>query len=296
MSWQLLISASVLLNTASYLIYRLLAKVNRSKSASLAIPASLYFAQIFAVLVYLALNPHVDMAKVASFWYLIALGGIGFGFANFFLYKLLNYLDSGISSLLGMLNVLFTVLFAYLILHEKLSYIQLAGSVLMLVAVAYALLVASQPGKHRLHSRAWSYGLGFALLAGVFYGAAAVNEKYLIEHLSFGAYLVFGWGAQIVGAQLLPIVFQPSSYKVLKNLKIFCLSMAGGGLRGFSGLLYLLALKRSNNVSLMQVVLNLRFILIILFGAWLLHEHHKLKQKLAAALVSVVGLTILLWK
>jgi len=91
-------------------------------------------------------------------------------------------------------------------------------------------------------------------------------------------------------------VFQRKKFKLLFKPAVFKITFLGGITRGLSGALFILALVKSNNVALMTVITNLKLIIIVLLGAWLLSEKQKLTEKLTAAFLALAGLSIILWK
>jgi drug/metabolite transporter (DMT)-like permease len=232
----------------------------------------------------------------SRYWLWFLGGGICFALGNIFGYKVVTHLDAGISAVLGTIGTLFTIALAALVLHEELSPRQAVGGFIILAAICYVLTVARQPGKHRMHRKSWLVGLGFSLLASIFYTLAIVNEKFLLSKSSASTYLLFGWGAQLLTAYALALMFQRSKFRLILRPSIFKLTFLGGITRGLSGLLFILALVKSNNVALMTVVTNLKLIIIVLLGAWLLNEKQKITEKLTAAFLALAGLSIILWK
>ncbi|MGH7156681.1 MAG: EamA family transporter [Candidatus Saccharimonadales bacterium] len=296
MSWHLLILANTFLAAISYIIYRAAARKHTSNHQALAVNAGFYVFQYLAELCVLPFLGHIDSGKFWQYlpWFLA--GGAGFAIANLFLYKLLSHIDAGLSSVLGTLNVLFTILFAALVLHEDLNTPEIIGSLILLFAISYVVLVVRKPGGHRRTSRAWLWGLWFALLAGVFYGAAAVNEKFLVGHMNLATYMLFGWSGQVLMAIVMGFGIRPqSAWKFVTKPKTLRLIAAGGVTRGAAGLLFLLALVRANNVAVVTVVSNFRLILIVLLGAVFLKERQKIPEKLFASLLALAALAIIFW-
>jgi len=72
-------------------------------------------------------------------------------------------------------------------------------------------------------------------------------------------------------------------------------SLQLGVLRAATGIFFILALVKSNNVSLVTVVANFRIIIVAVLAGWLLGERQFYYKKLAAAAVSVIALSIIFW-
>lgn len=295
MSWQILILANVLLVSVSLLAVRAVARKKEARNSALVVNAGMFtFLYAFGLMMLPFLEP-VQAQVFRDYWPWFLAGGLSFALGNAFGYKVVTHLDAGIASVLGTVGTLFTIILAGLVLHEDLSSTQAIGSFIILSAVCYVLTVARQPGKHRMHGKSWLIGLGFSLLASVFFTLAIVNEKFLLSKSGASTYLLFGWGAQFIMAYLLAIAFQRKKFKLIFKPSIFKLTVLGGITRGLSGLLFILALVKSDNVALMIVVSNFKIIVIVLLGAWLLNEKQKITEKLTAAFLALAGLSIILW-
>lgn len=296
MSWHLLILANTVVSAVSYLIYRSLAKQGESKAPFFLINAVLYLFQYLSVLVAVPVLGPLHLHYLWDYMPWLVGGGFGFVLANLCLYKLLNHLDSGISSILGTMAIIFTIVFAGAILHERLTTSQITGTVILLSSIVYILWVARQPGSHRLSKRSWIIGSLFAVALAILSALSNINEKFLLNHMDLQSYLVFGWGFQVLVALGVLMIIRPGrSY--LAKLKINQWRMIAGGIaRGIAGLLFLMALVKNNSVSLTVVVSNSRIILIILLGAWLLNENNKIREKLLAASMAIISIFLIFWR
>src|SRR5699024_8140419 len=86
------------------------------------------------------------------------------------------------------------------------------------------LVTIPQLKHHMRHSRS---ALIYAGIAVVLIGLGFVFERYLMTRMDFGAYLIFGWGAQMLWGVLFALP-ERKSYKILLDPKI------KGKLLGFS--------------------------------------------------------------
>lgn len=294
MSWQALILGNSILVAVSILAIRAIAREKYAARSGLIVSASQTLVQYVAILLLLPFIGVINFAGFSQYWPWFLGGGLAFAFGHFFTYKLLSYLDAGLSSLLSTLYVPFTLLFAALVLHEKLNIAQAAGGIVLLIGVAYGLLIA-RDSRHHTVKRPWLWGLLFALLASVFFAAALVNEKYLLGHMSIATYIALGWACQVIASYA--IVYKNfRQIKIFRRTNILYLTLIAGVARALSGFMFVSSQVKSNNIALVAVSSNFRLIIIILLGAWLLRERRKLPQKLFAAAISIIGLAIIFWR
>jgi drug/metabolite transporter (DMT)-like permease len=232
---------------------------------------------------------------LGQYWWRFVIGGLAFALTNVCTYKTLVYFDAAIGSIVATVNAIFAVIGASIFLSEDLSLWQLAGALVLLFAVGYALL-ATHATRKKAVRRSLRLGTTYALLAGLCFAVAAVNEKSLLEQMSIGSYMVYGVGGQCLLAVLLGVAVQPKRLWLLAKPHVAGWSLLSGALRGFGGACFIVAEVRSNNVGLVSVIANFRLIIVILLGAWLLKEHQHLRQKFGAALASIAGMAIMFWK
>ncbi len=294
MSWQFFILANSLLVAISVLAVRAMAREKYAAGASQIISAAQSVCQYGFVLLLLPLLGPINFASLSGYWPWFLLGGVAFGLNHIFTYKLLSYLDAGLSSILNMLSIPFTLLLAALVLHEELSPVQAIGGFILLIAVIYGLLISRQV-KHRASKNPWAWGLLFAVLGSLAYAIALVNEKHLLGEMNASTYIIFGWAGQVVAS----IALAANDFKHLKLLqrpRILYLTAASGISRSLSGVMFVKSQIKANNLAVVAVSSNFRLILVILLGAWWLRERDRLKQKLLAAGLSIIGLSIIFWK
>lgn len=295
MSWQVAILLQTVLVAGSMVSLRVLARDKRTANASFAINAGLYVALYAGMLMVAVFMSNVHNAVLGQYWWRFVIGGLAFALTNVCTYKTLVYFDAAIGSIVATVNAIFAVIGASIFLSEDLSLWQLAGALVLLFAVGYALL-ATHATRKKAVRRSLRLGTTYALLAGLCFAVAAVNEKSLLEQMSIGSYMVYGVGGQCLLAVLLGVAVQPKRLWLLAKPHVAGWSLLSGALRGFGGACFIVAEVRSNNVGLVSVIANFRLIIVILLGAWLLKEHQHLRQKFGAALASIAGMAIMFWK
>ncbi len=295
MNWQAAIMLQTILTAGSVIVFRVLARDKQTANASFAVNAGMYVTLYISMLVVAVFLGRIHSAALGQYWWRFIAGGLAFTLTNVCTYKTLVYFDAAIASIVATVNALFTVVGASLFLSENLSMQQFVGAVVLLLGIGYGLL-ATHATRKKAVRRSLRLGITYALLAGISFAAAAVNEKSLLEHMSTGSYMVYGVGGQCIIAVLLGVILQPKYLRLFAKPRVVGWSLLGGALRGFGGACFIVAEVNSNNVGLVSVIMNFRLIVVIVLGAWLLKEHQHLRQKFEAALASIAGVAIMFWK
>lgn len=286
MDWQLLLLGYLVLGTASYLWRRQLAQT--FAKANRLVNAFFFVAVLYPIGLLVALLTSPNLAIGWENFLLLLAGGAIFPVANLFAYRANRHLDAGLFSIITDVIPVVSILGGTFLLNETLNGPQWLGAAIIFVA---ALMVSfSQLRRNRSIDR--SSALLDALTAVILIGLGFVFERYMMTRMDFGAYLVFGWGAQMlwaVGAAW-P---ERKSYRVLKDPKI------RGKLLGFSlssalrGLCIAGALFVSGNVSVVMASASFLTILVVVAAYFVLKEHEWLWLKLGAAGLGLAGLLLI---
>jgi drug/metabolite transporter (DMT)-like permease len=146
-----------------------------------------------------------------------------------------------------------------------------------------------------VHNKAWFRGLTYALIASLCFASGFVLEKYSLNNVSIPTYFGIAWFFSAVIAWALVIIFRRHTLKILKDPEITTMAIRLGVIRAIAGALFVFALVKSNNVTLMSVISNFRIILVTILAGILLNERDHYTQKLAAAAVAFVALGIIFW-
>jgi transporter family protein len=295
MSWQILILLNALFVGVSTIVMRVLARDKRNAGASFIINAGQFISLWLVGLLLLPLLGHVNADTLSEFFWRLAGGGLAFALTYTCTYKSLTYLDAAVGSIFNTLNALFTVGLAAVTLHEDLNLRQLLGAIILTAAIIYTTL-ALQAHKNKTSRRDLLYGLSYAVLGGLIYAVAIVNEKSLLHQMSTASYVLFGWGWQMLAAILVALLLQRRKLYVLFSRRTAVLVILSGALRGIGGAAFVLAQVRSNNVALITVISNFKLVIVVVLSAWLLKERQKIQQKAIGALAAIAGLCVMFLK
>ncbi|HSW79549.1 MAG TPA: DMT family transporter [Candidatus Saccharimonadales bacterium] len=295
MNWQLAILLQTVFIALSLISLRVLARDKRTASASFAIGAGAFVTQYAVMLPFVPLFGHIDSSVLQEYWWRFVLGGIAFSLFGVCVYKTMTFFDVAVANLVVSVNAIFAVIGAFLFLSEKLSTQQLVGAIILLFGVGYGLLATHATHKKAMRRKLLIGGM-YAVIGGILFAFAAINEKSLLSNMTIGSYILYGTGIQALIGILLGVIFQPRKMPLLLYPHVLGWTAATGILRGLGAVCFIVAEVKSDNIGLVSVVANFRLMLVVLMGAWLLKERNHLKQKSFAAITAIAGITVMFWK
>ncbi|HEY4964382.1 MAG TPA: EamA family transporter [Candidatus Saccharimonadales bacterium] len=267
------------------------------KNATLPLNLSIFFAFSMSAILYdkyLGFNT-VNIQLFDKYLGLFILAGACFAVTNILSYIVFEYVDAAVASLFSTLNIIASVVLSTLIIHEGLSLTQIIGAAILIFSIQLIVSINVSRKKHKQIGKA----IILSILAAAFFSTATVTEKYLLGKVNLPTYLTFGWGFQFLGVITIAILFSRrinANFGLFKNMLFWKLALPAVLLRVLGGLLYILSLRISNNLSLISVVSGLKIILAALLAAVILKEKDFLKRKLEAAFTSSIGIALIFWK
>ena len=271
--WQLLIIFYFIFGSANYLLRRVLAQkfgeynrlINAIFFPLFLLPATivLYF--------FFPHNLHVGTLNVV----LLVGGSLIWPLNNILAFHANRKVDVGIFTIINNLSPLFTLVIALPLLHESMKGPQLIGAALLIVS---GILAASSQGTIRTLTT--SRGILICLASAAVLGVAIAYERFMLSRVDFGAYLVYGWGAQIVWAlwlarhelKKLPWLFQ-------KAVGARRTVLWWGGTSVFKSITFILALKTST-ASIISVASNFLSVAVVIAAYVFLREREHMGYKL----------------
>lgn len=210
-----------------------------------------------------------------------------FPIINILSLKASKNVDAGYFTILSNLTPIVTIVAATLLLNERLDSRQLLGAAII---IASAFLITLPRLRHHVKTR--TPGLVIALLCFLLAGLATVYERWMLGRIGFGAYLIFGWGAQTLWMAV--TAWPERKYlKILKDRKHF-VPILGYALSGsIKGICFVAALKLSGNASVVSAFSSFTAIMVVSAAYFVLKEKDWLWLKVGAAALGTVGLIIL---
>lgn len=296
MGWEILILSHALFSALGTLQARGIARLKHARQAALFVNAITFASLFMAGLLLLPFIGGVDFNIAKSQWAYLVASAVFFNFGLFYLYRALVYLESATAAVLATSSALFTMLFARIVFQEELSSTQLIGTAVLVPCIAYVLALARSRQKFvDFKDLPWLKGAMYVMVSSLSMALGHIMEKVLLREIGIGNFVAFGWLLQATFGISLFLLFGNKSKKIIKDKFIIRSAMSVGVLRVAAALLFLYALKASDNLSIVMVVSNFRIIIVAVLAGWLLGEKRYYYKKLAAAALSLVGLSIIFW-
>ncbi|HEX5797923.1 MAG TPA: DMT family transporter [Candidatus Saccharimonadales bacterium] len=285
MTWQLLLTAYLLLNTAVYLFQR---KLGQSLAEHRRLVTGFFFLVIhypIGLLVAYFLSPNLSIGWLNLF----ILLGVSWVFPLTIILALRasKDVDAGHFTVLSNLTPIVTIVAATLLLHESLAGRQLLGAAIIIVSA----FVITLPNL-RHHDKTKAPALMIALTVFVLTGLSIVYERWMLSRIDLGAYLVFGMGAQTFWMALMAWP-ERKHLKILKSKKHFPKILGFALASSIKGICFVSALKLSGNASIVSAFISFTSILVVISAYFILKEKEWLWLKISAAVMGTAGLIIL---
>lgn len=285
MTWQVLLGLYLAMSTSVYVLRRKLAQT---------IPEHNRFVGWFMYLWVLwpvgLITAAIMRPNLAIGWEnlgLLLAGELLFPLVTLLSFRASKEIDAGVYTILTNLAPVVTISSAWVFLHEGLSARQLVGAGILL----FSAFLASSPNLFRRH-RVKAGGIVFALMSVVLLGLGITYERFMLSRMDFGAYLVFGWGAQSLWMTILAWK-QRRNLHLLKRSALATQIIVYAVAFALTGITFVGALKLSGNASLVAATRSFLAVLVVLAAYFALRERGQLWLKISAALLGATGLIIL---
>lgn len=285
MTWQLLLTGYLFLGTAAYLIRRKLAQLIPEHNRF--VNWFFFLGVLYPVGLIVALVAHPNLHIGWANGLILLIGELVFPLINILAYRASKDLDAGFYTILNNLTPIITITSAWLLLNEGLNSRQLLGATVIIMST----FLVSLPNLLK-RSRSKSLGFAFGLASVSLLGLAITFERYMLTRVDFGAYLVYGWGAQTLWMTIL--AWRERRHISLLKQKKIAIPIVGYGITNtFKGLCFVAALRLSGNASIVSAFSSFMAVLVVLAAYFALKEKEWLIFKVSAALIGSVGLIIL---
>lgn len=290
MPWQAYVLAHNFLSALTAILARTLG-LKQQKLEYITVIA-IYTSVVLVGIIYIALRGSwglIDASNLTSNLPFLAVGGLLFAAKQLLTLKLFKFVPASIGEVMAMFNALFGTLAAFLFLEEKLTIIQFAGALLIMLGVYAASLI----GEKKTEKRNFMLGLTIALSAAFLWALATVNEKYLLDQMGLDNYVLFGWGFQLLAALAIIFLFK-KEFTLPKNSKDKFLIFIMGGIYAIGGFFFVSSLVGSDNAGIVSAASGSKVIFTVILAYILLQERNKLKLRIAAGIVTSLGVGLLL--
>ncbi len=219
-----------------------------------------------------------------NIYYLIGLSLVcGLFGAGYFIFSYIaqKHVEAGVSSLVSNIYTPITIVLATVFLNEKLTLIQILGTVLLLIGM----LVVSK--KHRIGKFRFDKYFLFMVLSGSMLGVCLVAERALMKTTGFTAGTMFSWWAQCAFLGLITLITHNKSFYSKKDITIT------GVLRFLQSLSWVVLIFVVGNLSLVSAVTTFKVVIVFIAGAIFLKEREDLPIKILGSIIALAGLLLM---
>jgi drug/metabolite transporter (DMT)-like permease len=192
-----------------------------------------------------------------------------------------KHIDAGVTTLVNNINTPITIIIATLLLGEKLTPIQILGTVVLL----FAIVVVSK--KHRIGKFKFDKYFLLMVLSGVFLGFVLVAERALQKTTGFTAGTMLSWWGQFIFLGAAMLITKSKHEYTNKDVIIT------GIFRFFQALSWVMLVFVVGNISLVSSITTFKVVIMFIAGALFLGEKDDLKRKVIGSIIAVIGLLLM---
>lgn len=180
-----------------------------------------------------------------------------------------------------------TIIISSILFNEKLTIIQLIGSILLLIST----LVVTVDSRKIFESV--SKGEVFALIAAICFGISISLDSYVLRTVPIFPYLTVGYSVPGIFV-LLANTKEIKSFKTYLNLSAFSKILLYSLLSAITGITYMKMLQISSNAPLISSLFQVSTVITVILGIILLKEYKNLTKKIVGIVICFVGLLLLI--
>ena len=196
-------------------------------------------------------------------------------------YTAQKFVEAGISTLVTNIYTPITIVLATIFLSEKLTIIQIFGTVLLLVGM----VVVSK--KHRIGKFKFDKHLMLMVLSGVMLGVSLTAERALQKATGFTAGTMLSWWSQCLFLGIAAFITKNKNEYSKKDIIIT------GVLRFFQSLSWVTLIFCVGNLSLVSAITTFKIVVIFIAAAIFLNEREDLPRKIIGSFVALAGLLLM---
>lgn len=282
MTWQLFIGVSVIFYSIATLLQRFMLKESNSRPIAFAIVFQLVIAAMMGAVGWLMGDLHWPDTKALAFNLVIMV--VLYTIGNIGIFRSLKTVEASKFTILFATRGLFTILASTLFLHEGLSLWQLLGALSIFAGVT----VVNWQG------RGISLGKGewLALMAGLCFGLANTNDRFLLSSMSVYTFTSVGF---LLPGLVLSVVYpqEAKAATAFLNKALLGKMLALCAFYAASALAFFFALQLTDNSSQIAAINLSSVIIIVLLSVIFLGERDHLLKKLVGAGLAFAGLLLI---
>ena len=198
-----------------------------------------------------------------------------------FSYTAQKHIEAGLSTLIMNIYTPITILLATMFLHEKLTFLQIIGTILLL----FAIILISK--KHRISRFRFDKYFLMMLSSGVMLAFVLVAERALVKTTGFSAGTIISWWSTCLFLGIAVLLTKNKNQYTKKDITIT------GVLKFFQNLSWVILVVTIGNLSLVSSVTTFKVVIMFILGAIFLNEKQDLPRKILGSMIAVIGLLLM---
>lgn len=289
MSWLFALFISIVTYSGASLLQRVLMKEEDKNPLAYSAFTQLFSGVMVLVFAILSNNlsfPSLDLILEKKLYLFILLSGTCFATNAYFGFKSLKHIDISKFIVLFSFRTVVTIIVASIFLDEKLTPVQLIGSLLILLSI---ILINSKSVKE-----IFVFGKGevYVLIASIAFGLGNVSDKYIFDSFELIPYMTIGFllpGTLLTLRKPNTVLEFPEFFRKNRIWKITLFTF----LYTLAALSFYYAFILADNASLVSSIGQISTIVTVILGIVVLKERKDLRKKLLGGAISFVGLVLL---
>lgn len=283
MPWEIYLAISVFLISLNGLWHKSLMRGDNSDPKAQTI-VFLSLGGVFALAIALlrgTFHPEFPIYLLSNFLIVAASSTIAFVFC----YQAYQLIGASEIAILLATGSLWRVIGATLFLHETPTPLQILGAIIILAGTAIALYSQKKFSVNK--------GTVLVLVAALFYACSDISGYRILQTMDASSYQIY---TQFLPVILLLLIYPKTIKKISyyftkeRGMKMMLLSL--GDVLGMLALF--LAYQAGGKASVISPLSATRVMLTVILAALFLHERENLRNKMVGAVVTVVGIMLLL--
>lgn len=192
-----------------------------------------------------------------------------------------KHVEAGVSTLISNIYTPFTIILATIFLNEKLTLIQIFGTILLLVGI----VIVSK--KHKIGKFKFDKYFLTMLSSGVMLSALLVAERALMKMTGFTTAVMLSWWTTFLFLGIVTLITKNRSHYSKKDIAIT------GTLRFLQNLSWVILIFVIGNLSIVSSITTFKIVIMFIGGALILNEKDDLKRKIVGSVVALLGLLLM---
>lgn len=281
MSWEILTATSVLALSISVILQKILLSKDKINLYAYAV---VFQSLVGIMLMTVAFIVGFKLPHIEDVWVPALISVIAFGVGHVMYAKTLQVVEASAFSVLFATQAIWTMLFGIIVLHEKLTLLQILGTLLIFASVG--MLVKN------IRAVRLDRGTVLGLLTGFLFGIAVATWSYVGLHTDALSWAAISFILTAIVAYLVKpdsICSVPSLLKRNVLMKLIPLGIFYG-----IGSLAMIFAYKYGEFSIVTPLRQTSIIITVLFALLLLSsERNRIATKIAAAVVCFVGVALI---